>query len=86
MGKDLVIIAGAGDVGSRLAALRIGRGDDVIAIRRRDVASGPGVRTHRADLASGEGLEAPGGNTGAADYVFFFGGTVYLRAEAAQYA
>ena len=56
MGKDLVIIAGAGDVGSRLAALRIGRGDDVIAIRRRDVASGPGVRTHRADLASGEGL------------------------------
>lgn len=56
MSKDLVIVAGAGDVGSRLAALRIGRGDDVIAIRRRDVAAGAGVRSHRADLATGEGL------------------------------
>jgi electron-transferring-flavoprotein dehydrogenase len=43
-------------VGSRLAALRIARGDDVIAIRRRDVAAAAGVRTHRADLATGEGL------------------------------
>jgi electron-transferring-flavoprotein dehydrogenase len=56
MSKDLVIVAGAGDVGSRLAALRIERGDDVIALRRRDVAAGAGVRTHRADLATGEGL------------------------------
>lgn len=56
MSRDLVIIAGAGDVGGRLAALRIGRGDDVIAIRRRDLAPGAGVRSHRADLATGEGL------------------------------
>ena len=56
MSKDLVIIAGAGDVGSRLAALRIACGDDVIAIRRRDVTAGDGVRAHRADLATGEGL------------------------------
>ena len=54
--KDLVIIAGAGDVGSRLAALRAARGDDVIALRRRDVDTGDGVRRHRADLATGEGL------------------------------
>ncbi len=56
MSKDLVIVAGAGDVGSRLAALRIARGDDVIALRRRDVPAAGGVRTHRADLATGEGL------------------------------
>lgn len=56
MSKDLVIVAGAGDVGGRLAALRIARGDDVIALRRRDVDAAPGVRTHRADLATGAGL------------------------------
>ena len=56
MSKDLVIVAGAGDVGSRLAALRIACGDDVIALRRRDVAASAGVRTHRANLATGEGL------------------------------
>ena len=54
--KDLVIIAGAGDVGGRLAQLRIARGDDVIALRRRDAAVGDGVRAHRADLATGAGL------------------------------
>lgn len=56
MSKDLVLIAGAGDVGSRLAALRVERGDDVIALRRRDVPASAGVRTHRADLATGAGL------------------------------
>jgi len=56
MSKDLVVVAGAGDVGSRLAALRIARGDDVIALRRRDVPAGEGVRAHRANLATGEGL------------------------------
>jgi electron-transferring-flavoprotein dehydrogenase len=54
--KDLVIVAGAGDVGGRLAALRIGVGDDVIALRRRDAPAGAGVRPHRADLATGAGL------------------------------
>ncbi|HMB57016.1 MAG TPA: NAD-dependent epimerase/dehydratase family protein [Arenimonas sp.] len=52
-----LVIAGAGDVGGRLAALRAARGEDVIALRRRDVAAtAPGIRNLRADLASGEGL------------------------------
>jgi electron-transferring-flavoprotein dehydrogenase len=56
MSGGLVIVAGAGDVGSRLAALRIARGDDVIALRRSDADAGEGVRRHRANLATGEGL------------------------------
>lgn len=51
-----LVIAGAGDIGGRLAARRVGLGDDVIALRRRDAAMAPGVRGMRADLASGEGL------------------------------
>lgn len=51
-----LVIAGAGDVGGRLAARRAALGDDVIALRRRDTAMSPGVRGVRADLASGEGL------------------------------
>ncbi len=50
------MIAGAGDLGSRLAVLRVGRDADVVAVRRRDVAHHPGVRPMRADLATGEGL------------------------------
>lgn len=52
----LVVIAGAGDVGGRLASRRAAAGDDVIALRRRDADHPPGVRGLRADLASGEGL------------------------------
>ena len=52
----LLVIAGAGDVGGRLAALRLAAGDEVIALRRRETAATPGLRTLRADLASGEGL------------------------------
>jgi electron-transferring-flavoprotein dehydrogenase len=51
-----VLIAGAGDLGGRLATLRAGRGDDVIALRRRDVALAPGIRGLRVDLATGEGF------------------------------
>lgn len=51
-----VVIAGAGDVGQRLARRLAGRGDEVIALRRRQVAPEPGIRMLRADLASGEGL------------------------------
>ena len=51
-----LVIAGAGDLGSRLAALRAWPGHDVVAVRRRDVAQPSGVRTLRADLATGEGL------------------------------
>lgn len=52
----LVVVAGAGDVGGRLANLRVAAGDEVIALRRRAVDAVPGLRTLRADLASGEGL------------------------------
>jgi nucleoside-diphosphate-sugar epimerase len=52
----LLVIAGAGDVGGRLASRRAAWGDDVIALRRRDVEAAPGVRGLRADLATGEGL------------------------------
>lgn len=52
----LLVIAGAGDVGGRLASRRVAMGDDVIALRRRDADPAPGVRGLRADLASGEGL------------------------------
>lgn len=51
-----MIIAGAGDVGGRLARLRAAGGEDVVALRRRDADPAPGVRGHRADLASGAGL------------------------------
>ncbi len=51
-----VIVAGAGDVGGRLAACRVDAGDEVIALRRREVPAALGLRTLRADLASGEGL------------------------------
>lgn len=51
-----VLVAGAGDVGGRLAALRAASGEDVLALRRRDAPTGAGIRAVRADLASGEGL------------------------------
>lgn len=53
-----VIIAGAGDVGGRLARRLADAGAEVITLRRRDVAAGPGIRTLQADLASGRGLAA----------------------------
>jgi nucleoside-diphosphate-sugar epimerase len=52
----LLVVAGAGDVGGRLATLRVAAGDEVIALRRREAAASPGLRTLRADLATGEGL------------------------------
>lgn len=53
----LVVVAGAGDVGGRLAALRARAGDEVVALRRRDATPPPGVRAMRADLAGGAGLD-----------------------------
>ncbi|MFT3805824.1 NAD-dependent epimerase/dehydratase family protein [Arenimonas sp.] len=52
-----VLIAGAGDVGGRLAALRAALGDDVIALRRRDAELSGRVRSLRVDLVTGEGFE-----------------------------
>lgn len=56
MSRRSVVIAGAGDVGGRLAALCAGRGDDVIALRRREQPPSAGIRGLRVDLAGGEGL------------------------------
>ncbi len=55
MSAPSLLIAGAGDLGARLARLRAERGDEVIALRRRD-REVPGARLLRADLGSGEGL------------------------------
>lgn len=52
-----LLIAGAGDVGGRLAALRAALGEEVIALRRREAFLGEGIRCLRADLASGEGFD-----------------------------
>lgn len=56
--RSTVVIAGAGDVGGRLARLRAAQGDDVLAVRRRPAAAGGGIRTVRADLTSGDGLQS----------------------------
>lgn len=53
-----VVIAGAGDVGGRLARRLADAGTEVITLRRREAEAGPGIRAQRADLASGEGLRA----------------------------
>lgn len=54
----VVVVAGAGDVGGRLAGLRAAAGDSVLALRRRDAPMPAGVRALRADLGDGQGLSA----------------------------
>ena len=56
MSAPSLLIAGAGDLGARLAGLRAACGDEVIALRRRD-REVPGARLLRADLGTGEGLQ-----------------------------
>ena len=51
-----LLIAGAGDLGTRLAKLRVTRGEEVIALRRREVSIAGGVRSLRVDLVTGEGF------------------------------
>ncbi|GAB2671008.1 NAD-dependent epimerase/dehydratase family protein [Arenimonas aestuarii] len=54
-----VVVAGAGDVGGRLAARLAGQGTDVLALRRRPPSAAPnGVRSLAVDLVTGEGLQA----------------------------
>lgn len=52
-----VLVAGAGDVGQRLARRLAHEGREVLTLRRRETAPLPGIRALRADLATGEGLE-----------------------------
>ncbi|MFD0740227.1 NAD-dependent epimerase/dehydratase family protein [Lysobacter koreensis] len=54
--RSTLVIAGAGDVGGRLARLRAARGDEVLALRRRPTESDSAVRAVCADLVSGVGL------------------------------
>lgn len=54
-----VVVAGAGDVGGRLAARLAREGNEVLALRRRPPEVLPaGVRALRVDLVGGEGLSA----------------------------
>ena len=54
-----VVVAGAGDVGGRLAARLAAAGTDVLALRRRPPEHSPGgVRALAVDLVSGQGLAA----------------------------
>lgn len=52
-----IIVAGAGDVGGRLARLRVAAGDEVIALRRRPGEDTPGLRWLGVDLLDGHGLD-----------------------------
>jgi electron-transferring-flavoprotein dehydrogenase len=56
----VVVVIGAGDLGSRVARLRAATGEQVFALRRRvpAAASGDGVSWLAADLVSGAGLDA----------------------------
>ena len=60
--RRTLLIAGAGDTGSRLAALAADSRMDVLALRRREMpataAAGPGLRALRADLRTGDGFAA----------------------------
>lgn len=51
-----IIVAGAGDVGGRLARLRAAGGDTVFALRRRPGEDGPRLHWLAADLHDGQGL------------------------------
>lgn len=54
--RGSVLVAGAGDVGQRLARRLAGAGREVLTLRRRETAPAAGIRALRANLASGEGL------------------------------
>jgi predicted dinucleotide-binding enzyme len=52
-----LVIVGAGDVGGRLARLRVARDVDVVAARRRDVDAGTGMRSMQVDVVTGAGID-----------------------------
>lgn len=53
-----LVIAGAGDLGARLAKLRADCGEDVLALRRREFPIAEHVRNLRVDLVTGEGFSS----------------------------
>ncbi|HEX5693405.1 MAG TPA: NAD-dependent epimerase/dehydratase family protein [Arenimonas sp.] len=59
IGEGPVVVAGAGDVGGRLAARLAEAGTEVLALRRRPpTLASPGVRSLQVDLVGGEGFSA----------------------------
>ena len=52
----LLLVAGFGELGARVATRRIAEGAQVLALRRRAMGDAPALRGVRADLATGEGL------------------------------
>jgi electron-transferring-flavoprotein dehydrogenase len=52
----VLLVAGFGDLGARVAAQRIAAGAQVVALRRRAIEAAGSLRGVRADLASGDGL------------------------------
>lgn len=52
----LLLVAGFGDLGARVAARRIAAGAQVLALRRRAMDDAHAMRGIRADLTTGEGL------------------------------
>jgi electron-transferring-flavoprotein dehydrogenase len=57
MTQPVLLIAGAGDLGSRLASRRAVLGDSVITLRRSQTSSADvGIRSVAADLIGGQGL------------------------------
>jgi nucleoside-diphosphate-sugar epimerase len=56
-GQGCVVIAGAGDVGLRLARLRAAGGENVVTLRRQAGIAERGIIPVRADLVTGEGID-----------------------------
>ncbi len=57
--SEIVLVAGCGDVGTRVARRLVERGDTVFALRRRAVPAEPdGINWLRGDLAGNLGLDA----------------------------
>jgi nucleoside-diphosphate-sugar epimerase len=55
--QPITPLIGAGDLGGRVARLRMANGDRVIAVRRRPTSADDGLQMIAADIASGAGLD-----------------------------
>ncbi len=63
-----ILIAGCGDIGTRLGLRLAAAGDEVFGLRRDPARLPPAIRPLAADLASGTGLEALPGRLDAVVY------------------
>lgn len=53
----LLLVAGFGDLGARVAERRLAGGAHVLGLRRREITPRPGLRGLRVDLATGAGMD-----------------------------